>query len=201
MESSPLLIIANGSSVLDLPLGVFIDTFPVIGRINNFSVTGFEKFIGSHTHIWFNGANQGLKIRSDLDRKRVIVLVPAEILARKGEAIHDRIQKRLGLPRERYELIAESDIRRYETLSGIMRPTTGLNAILWGLEHFEQVVIHGYDFFIDSQTHYNETPLMRWLIDKGIVKKGAKHDLSNEKAFVEYMMVQGRIIKLTDIKQ
>ena len=58
-----LLIIANGPSPLKNTFGDAIDKFKEIGRINNYTTNNFEKFIGSKTTIWFNGANQGLKVR------------------------------------------------------------------------------------------------------------------------------------------
>ncbi len=200
MKEKEIIIIANGNSILDDKLGRQIDSFEVIGRINNFSTNGFEEYVGSKTDIWFNGANQGLKLRSDLDGKRIIVFVPAEILRRKGDTIHNRIQKRLGVKQIRYELIPERNMRYFEEISGVTRPTTGLNAILWALERYERVIIHGFDFFIASQTHYNEAAWKRWLIEKGILKKGGKHQLQDEKAFVEKQIQEKKIIKLTDLK-
>jgi hypothetical protein len=198
VKAKQILIIANGNSILNHKLGKKIDRFETVGRINNFSSAGFEDYVGEKTDIWFNGANQGLKLRSDLDGKRIIVFVPVEILQRKGDAIHKRIEKRLGVDKSRYELISQEDMRRFEKISGVIRPTTGLNAILWALDNYEQIIIHGYDFFLASQTHYNEAPWKRWLIEKGILKKGGKHQLEDEKAFVEKEIVSGRIIKLTE---
>jgi len=198
VKAKQILIIANGNSILNHKLGEKIDQFETVGRINNFSSAGFEDYVGTKTDIWFNGANQGLKRRNDLDGKRIIVFVPAGILQRKGDAIHKRIEKRLGVGINRYELIPYADMQRYEKISGVTRPTTGLNAILWGLENFQELIIHGYDFFIASQTHYNEASWKRWLIEKGLLKKGGKHQLEDEKAFVEAQIASGRIIKFTE---
>ena len=41
-------------------------------------------------------------------------------------------------------------MRYYEKNSKIKRPTTGLNSILWAVENYKTVYIHGFDFFIDS---------------------------------------------------
>ena len=67
-----LLIIANGPSALKEKLGDRIDQFNAIGRINNYTTNNFEKFIGSKTNIWFNGANQRLKIRQRIRRGKII---------------------------------------------------------------------------------------------------------------------------------
>ena len=79
-----ILLVANGRSVLEHEIGAEIDRFETVGRINNYETTGFERFVGSRTDIWFNGANQKLKQREDLP-PRIVVLIPEDILKRKGE--------------------------------------------------------------------------------------------------------------------
>ncbi|MFQ6609346.1 MAG: glycosyltransferase family 29 protein [Fidelibacterota bacterium] len=197
ISSSSILIIGNGQSVLNQELGEKIDRFETVGRINNYSTRGFEKFIGSHTDIWFNGANQQLKKRKELP-KTIVVFVPAEILRRKGEAIHQRIENRLGVQRGRYHLISLSEMEKIEEDTGITRPTTGTSAILWASKQFEKVFIHGFDFFIDSKGHYNDRPLTRWLTEKGILKKGEKHNLIHEKQYIELLINSGKIFRLAD---
>ena len=82
INKDTLLIIANGPSSLKHRLGHEIDQFKVVGRINNYSTNNFEEFIGSKTNIWFNGANQRLKVRKNIPKK-TIILVPYEILCKK----------------------------------------------------------------------------------------------------------------------
>ncbi len=81
---------------------------------------------------------------------------------------------------------------------GARRPTTGTSAILWSLGRFEKVVIHGFDFFIDSLAHYHDRRATRWLVEKGIIKKAGKHDMRQEKAFVERLISDGRVLRLRD---
>ena len=38
-------------------------------------------------------------------------------------------------------------MKDYELISKIKRPTTGLNSILWAIENYEKIIIHGFDFF------------------------------------------------------
>ena len=38
-------------------------------------------------------------------------------------------------------------MKEYEDISNIKRPTTGFNSILWGIENYDKVIIHGFDFF------------------------------------------------------
>lgn len=193
-----ILIVANGNSVAHRKLGADIDGFSLVGRINNYRTAGFEDFAGSTTDIWFNGANQGLRRRSR-PPGTIIVMIPAEILERKGDLIHHRIEKRLGVKQGEYELASLAEMRKIEELCGVPRPTTGTNSILWALSRFEQVVIHGFDFFMDSKSHYFDSRLKKGLIERGMLKKAGKHDIESEKRCIDSLIAEGSVQKLVDI--
>ena len=195
-NESDIIIIGGGQSILNHKLGEFIDSFPTIGRINNYKTYGFEEFIGSKTNIWFNGANQGLK-KNKIIPHRVVVLIPPNILAEKGGKIHDRIIKRLNT--NSYELVPKKYMDKFESEVNTQRLTTGTNSILWAIENFDRVFIHGFDFFIDSKTHYNDGKIKKWLIENGLIKKAQKHNTAKEKQYIEKLISQGKIIKLVDI--
>ena len=171
-KRNEILIIGNGRSVLDNSFGEKINQFPVVGRINNYSTIEFEEYVGHKTDIWFNGANQNLKKRKEMP-KEVVVFIPVEILQRKKEKIHDRITKRLYIPKEKYSLIPLDTMERYEKL-----------------------FIHGFDFFIDSKTHYNENIINKWLIDWGIYKKAGKHNMIAEKQYIEKLIRDNKVTPL-----
>ena len=195
-NENDIIIIGGGQSILNHKLGEFIDSFPTIGRINNYKTYGFEEFIGSRTNIWFNGANQGLK-KNEVIPHRVVVLIPPNILAEKGGKIHDRIIKRLNT--NNYELVPKKYMDKFESEVNTQRLTTGTNSILWAIENFDRVFIHGFDFFIDSKTHYNDGKIKKWLIENGLIKKAQKHNTAKEKQYIEKLISQGKIIKLVDI--
>ncbi len=195
-NGNDIIIIGGGQSILNHKLGKFIDSFPTIGRINNYKTYGFEEFIGSKTNIWFNGANQGLK-KNKVIPHGVVVLIPPNIWAENGGKIHDRIIKRLNT--NSYELVPKKYMDKFESEVNTQRLTTGTNSILWALENFNRVYIHGFDFFIDSKTHYNDGKIKKWLIENGLIKKAQKHNTAKEKQYIEKLISQGKIIKLVDI--
>ena len=175
-----ILIIGNGRSVLDYSFGEQINKFTVVGRINNYSTKKYEDYVGHKTDIWFNGANQNLKKRKTIPSE-VVVFIPPEILHRKGETINHRISKQLNISKEKYSLVPLETMEQYEKQLGVTRPTTGTSSILWAMEIYKKVIIHGFDFFIDSMAHYNENFINKWLIDLGLIKKGGKHNMNAEK--------------------
>ena len=195
-----ILIIGNGRSVLDYSFGEQINKFSVVGRINNYSTKKFENFVGHKTDVWFNGANQNLK-RQKVIPNEVVVFIPPGILRRKKEKIHDQISGRLHIDKAKYSLIPLETMENYEILTGVKRPTTGTACILWAVENFEKVLIHGFDFFIDSKSHYNENLINKWLIDRGINKKGGKHNMMAEKQYVEKLIHEKQVILLKEYLQ
>ena len=195
-----ILIIGNGRSVLDHSFGEQINAIPIVGRINNFSIRNYSEYIGQRTDIWFNGANQNLK-RQKVIPNEVVVFIPPEILRRKKEKIHDQISRRLHIDKEKYFLIPLETMENYEILTGVKRPTTGTSCILWAVENFEKVIIHGFDFFIDSKSHYNDNFITKWLIDWGINKKGGKHNMMAEKVYIEKLIQDKKVIQLKEYLQ
>ena len=195
-----ILIIGNGRSVLDHSFGKQINKFSIVGRINNYSIDNYAEYVGGKTDIWFNGANQNLN-RQKVIPIEVVVFIPPEILCRKKEKIYDRISRRLHIDKEKYSLIPLETIENYEILTGVKRPTTGTSCILWAVENFEKVIIHGFDFFIDSKSHYNDNFITKWLIDWGINKKGGKHNMMAEKIYIEKLIQDKKVIQLKEYLQ
>jgi len=192
-----ILIIGNGRSVLEYSFGKQINTISIIGRINNFTIRNYSEYIGQRTDIWFNGANQNLK-RQKVIPNEVVVFIPPEILRRKKEKIHGRISRRLHIDKAKYSLIPLDVLENFEKISGVTRLTTGTASILWAVGNFEKVLIHGFDFFIDSKSYYNNNFINKWLIDWGINKKGGKHNMIAEKQFIEKLIQEKQVILLKE---
>ncbi|MEA3286907.1 MAG: glycosyltransferase family 29 protein [Candidatus Marinimicrobia bacterium] len=192
-RSSQVIIIGNGPSAAAHELGQQIDAFDQIIRINNYVTAGMESKVGSQTDIWVNGANQGLKKRADLP-KNTLVMIPPVVLEHKGEAIHNRIQRRLGT--NQYFMVPLEIMQRMEGLSGIKRPTTGFFTIFYFYLLGWDVTLHGFDFFVGSTSHYFDNSLKHWLKDQGILRKAGKHNIEAEKTFVEELVSTGKIKKL-----
>ena len=145
----PILIIANGESILKYNLGIKIDTYPIIARINNYRLEGYEDKIGTKTNIWINGANSKLeKKRTYPDR--ILTFIPSEILIKKQKNINYHVSNRLKLDSDKFEVIGLNSIKNFEEKVKHNRLTTGLYSILWAIEHYNEVIIHGFDFFINS---------------------------------------------------
>ena len=195
-----ILIIANGESILNTDYGDFIDKYPLVARINNYQTKGFEKQIGRKTDIWFNGANSKLKLQT-AKYSNIIVLMPSQIILKKQSDLNGHVSKRLRLDKKNYTTVSLSDIQYFESQVGYNRLTTGLYSILWAIKNYNEVIIHGFDFFQDSKAHYYDNSLSKLLIKNNIIKKGQKHNNILEKEFVNGLIVENKIKTLKDIHE
>ncbi|MBT3300127.1 MAG: hypothetical protein HN913_00370 [Candidatus Marinimicrobia bacterium] len=197
LKSQRIILIGNGPSAIDKKNGTTIDQFDTIIRINNYVTDGMEMYLGSRTDIWVNGANQGLKKRSNIP-KNIFVMIPPSVLEQKGEAIHKRIQNRLRT--EKYFMLPLPIMKDLELSSEIIRPTTGFFAIYFLYLFGCDITLHGFDFFQGSSSHYFDSPLKKWFKDKGIIRKAGKHDVNAEKTFIEGLIQNGEIKQLVNGK-
>ena len=174
-----------------------LNKFQTIGRINNYVTVNYDQYVGNKTSIWFNGGNQNLIIPKKL-AKKIIVFVPYEIINNNLNKIVKRTSYRLGLNQNEYILTKKEKMKHYEFISNVKRPTTGLNSILWALENYKEVIIHGFDFFQNSKEHYYDSYIYKKIINLKILKKGEKHDHLAEKLFVEQLIANKKIFQLSD---
>ena len=192
-----ILIIANGPSLLQYKFGNQIDKFKNIARINNYKIDGFNEYIGKKTSIWFNGGNQNLSIPNIMPEK-IIVFVPYDLQNKNLKKIQLRTSQRLKLNQEKYNLISKDDMLKFENISNIQRPTTGLNSILWSISNYKKVIIHGFDFFQGSKNHYYDSFFVKKISYLKDLLFSEKHNHYSEKKFVEKLIKDKRVISLVD---
>ena len=199
MKNNSIIILGNGPSVLNCNFGELIDNQPLVARINNYQINGYEKKIGTKTDIWFNGANSKLKIPKKIP-ERIIVLIPSEIISRKKNNLNNHVQKRLKRNNLNPTVINLNDINKFEKIIGSDRLTTGLYSILWAIENYDEVIIHGFDFFQDSKGHYYNSKIIQ-LINTYILNKGFKHNNELEQKYVKKLIKNNTVKRLIDLKK
>ena len=192
-----ILIIANGNSIINYKFSNFINDFSTIGRINNFQIKNYEKHIGTKTDIWFHGANQGVKPRKNIP-KNIIVLVPSKVLEKKKEHIYTIIKKRQNLDLNHYSLIDLNIIKKYENLLSLERLTTGTKAILWAMENYQKVIIHGFDFFTVSKNLYFDSKIKKWLYNN-FYTLAKKHNVKKEMNYINNQIHNKKLFLLKDL--
>lgn len=186
-----ILIIGNGSSVLNFKYGKVIDRFQNVGRVNNYEVESFKENVGQKTDIWFHGANKKVRPR-DVVPDKVVVFVPSSVYEKFYDLMDVRIKDRQNLDINQYELVPLEKIHEYEKSIQSDRITTGTSSILWALENYKSVVIHGFDFFINSKEHYFDSKLKKWIYNN-LLTLGRKHNTQIEMNFINNQIKIGNI--------
>ena len=90
-------------------------------------------------------------------------------------------------------------MKHYENTTNIKRPTTGLSCILWAMENYKNVIIHGFDFFMNSRHHYYDSFLLKKILDIGLTSRAKKHDNFAEKKYVDDLIRRKKIYNLSDV--
>ncbi len=193
-----ILIIGNGSSVLDFKYGEIIDRFQNVARINNYEVDAFKEHVGQKTDIWFHGNNKKVRPRKQVPGK-VVVFIPSPVYEKFYERVEDRIKERQNLDKNQYELVPIAKIREFEKSIQSDRVTTGTSSILWALENYKRVVIHGFDFFINSKEHYFDSKVKKW-ISNNLYTPAKKHNTQNEMNYIQSQIKMGNIEVLEKYK-
>lgn len=76
MYADKVIVIGNGSSVLNEKKGEIIDKFKDVVRFNNYIVRGYEDYIGSKTTIWARNNSNRTKERKNEDFEQIIITNP-----------------------------------------------------------------------------------------------------------------------------
>ena len=196
-KQKEILIIANGNSIINYEYGNYINNFSTVARINNFQTSKFEKHIGEKTDLWFHGANQGVKEKK-IHPNKIIILVPSKVLNGNQTKIKKRIKSRQNLNPDEYTLVDIKNILRYENLLSLERLTTGIKSILWSMENYNQVIIHGFDFFTVSKNHYFDSKIKKWFYNN-FYTLAKKHDVKKEMNYVNNLIKNKKILLLNEL--
>ena len=175
-------VLGNSGSVLESEKGEEIDSMDFIIR-NNFGPTkGYEKYVGSKTDLRVVNIHGFVYLYDMEHREKVKEKFPEEdfefLLKIKNETVVDRHNIGIKSGREvfdsnRNKLLRMSDefIKLESTLGKNL--TTGLVSILIACSLFDEVYIHGFDFYSSNYPeHYFE---------KSIPYARNSHNLGEEK--------------------
>lgn len=192
MKKNKILIIGNGRSVLKYKLKKQIDSFPIVARINNYKIKNYSKYIGTKTDIWINGGNQNLKIPNSPPNK-TLVFIPSDIQKNKTKKNIINKCKRKFYPYN-FNIIETDLIKIIEEKVKSKRLTTGLYSIIWATMNFDEVYVHGFDFFIKSKSHYFNYYIFEYI--NKFLGKGKKHNLKKEQQFYNFLITKNLIKEL-----
>ncbi len=191
-----IIIIGNGPSAVRKENGEFIDGCDKVARINDYEISGYEKYVGRKTDIW---------TRADLLRKKnyleerekvvdqVLYCIP---LQKYRLTQFENLPSKYVIPsRETMKkLYEDSEYQYIDSLApGVYWPSTGLIAIAHFLERKEYekpIYIVGFDNF----SLVNGYP--RWYHDKDFEIVLERHKGLQEKRYIDKRVQEGALVRL-----
>lgn len=141
---SNIIIVGNGSSLLNKEDGNKIDSFDTVVRFNSYKIKGFEKHVGTKTDIWFtvNGAHF-----SELKNYKEVIIHTWEWNKDKCKLYQKFLPIRDCKKTERQFVRSKIPCKN---------PSTGLIAIYYFLEKYDIVTITGFDWWENEKHHYGD---------------------------------------------
>lgn len=186
--ASEIIIVGNGTSVLDRKLGDKIDQYTDVVRFNGFDIKGFESHIGSKSTIWFNVMcfNRVLNWRFSHNWKAVYLHS-----WQWDKTIDDlyinfnKVYEANNLPKPAIYKTSKSTVLEISEFAKDQRYTTfstGLFAIWEMIKLYGAVDITGFDWWDREAHHYNDTAI-----------RGDLHIPKKEKAIIDALAADGKV--------
>ena len=140
---SDIILIGNGSSILDGMNGKLIDSFENVVRFNSYKIEGFEQHTGKKTDIWFTVNKAHIK---NIENYKSIYVHSWE---------HNELKCKIT-QEIRKEVDAIKVDRKLINSIPIKTPSTGLIAIYLFIEKYGSVTITGFDWWDREEHHYGD---------------------------------------------
>ena len=167
-----VIIVGNGTSILDKKNGEVIDSFNDVVRFNSFRIKDYEEYTGSKTTVWFTCNSHHIK---EINLFKEVYVHTWQWDKQKCELFKSFQSHRTDCIKTDREFV-RSNIP-------LSAPSTGLIAIYIMLEKYSNVTITGFDWWDREDHHYadkqirgtlhkpkEEYKLIKKFIDCGKVK-------------------------------
>lgn len=144
-----IILIGNGSSVLDFEKGLVIDTFDIIVRFNNFQIKNYEKYVGTKTNYWFTWHDFHSKNNLNIDKIYFHSWVEHK---EKDKNYNKIIQKYKNVVTVNHNILSEIRLEVPEYPHNSF--STGLIATHLMLKEHQKIYICGFDWWQKRERHH-----------------------------------------------
>ena len=181
--NNKLIVVGNGSSLLDKKNGELIDSHEEVLRFNFFSTEKFEEYVGTKTTMWFTGTNFSEKNwRITLPYKKVFTFSwqwdENKCLAHQGY-----LQAIKQCPIEKVGKNNIIEIQKYVNDDKYFAYSSGSICIWRLLKDYDQITITGFDWWEKrDKHHYNDNHII-----------GTLHKPDLEKRFIFKLLEDNKI--------
>ena len=194
-----VILVGNGSSVVDHEMGEYIDSeFDLVYRINRFKTKGFESCVGSRVDGWFL-ADTGIQwLENPTDEvegslrytefEYVFICMPKFKFT--NQFIHSETIQLLSCD-------YEDQINSVINLNPHW-PSSGLIAIQFLVENYEKIYVHGFDGMNKKYkfTHYYDEDDSDRLTEKWTSGRRIDHDFEKEREYINFLRKDKKVIDI-----
>jgi hypothetical protein len=144
-----IIIVGNGTSLLDKKNGRLIDSFDIVVRFNSYKIKNYEQHTGIKTNIWFTVNKSHLSEIKNFNR----VIEHCWIWNEEKDLLYQE----LLLEYPNCEKVSENFVK---TKVPVNNPSTGLIAIFFFLEEgYKNIFITGFDWWEREKHHYGDNEI------------------------------------------
>ncbi len=185
-----IIVVGNGTSLLDKKNGSLIDSYEEVVRFNEYETKKYEENVGSKTTIWFNVinfTNKPAQWRLGIPYKKIYL--HSWQWDKNKDALYKDFINFMPQAKNIYKT-ESSDLMDLVNYSGIDKKeyycySTGLFAIWILLKEYSQLTITGFDWWERTEHHYFNA-----------VKKGNLHKPDIEKKVIDKLVNDKKVIFL-----
>jgi hypothetical protein len=180
-----IIIVGNGTSVLEVENGSKIDTFKKVVRFNSYAIKDYEKYVGERTDIWFNVINFSNKQNEWRMAKKYDKIY---LHSWQWDEKKDKLYKEfLEFYKDKNMLIEKTKRHTCVEMSEFienkyMAFSTGAIAIWMMLKNYEMVTITGFDWWERKAHHYSDSAV-----------RGNNHKPELEKILIDKLVIENKL--------
>lgn len=141
-KTHDIILIGNGTSILDTQNGKIIDQYNNIVRFNSFKIKGFENYTGNNTNTWITVNRTHIQSINEFDN----IIVHSWANEANCKLLKE-FSKIRPVAKFKKDLISSIPIKT---------PSTGLIAIYYFLKQYDVVTITGFDWWDREVHHYGD---------------------------------------------
>ncbi len=175
---SGVVIVGNGSSILDAENGSVIDGYKSVCRFNDCKLKGFEKHTGTKTDVWFTVLK--------FNPRKLAELYPSEVVFHSWHTDTKSCPfyaTYAGMPHvSKLDHLTVTEICAFMEDGTYQWWSTGTLAIWMMLKRFPSVTLTGFDWWDREKHHYADNE-----------PRGKLHKPHLERQFIKKLEEQGKV--------
>jgi hypothetical protein len=183
-----MIIVGNGTSLIEKQHGKLIDSFDDVVRFNAYKTEGYEQSTGSKTTIWFN-------VIEFQNKKHPLILKPyREVYLHSWQwdkskcKLWNSFAPLFACPVSKVERTTILEVQEYAKDKDYFAYSTGMIAIWLMLKMRPHVTITGFDWWEREKHHYSDNAV-----------RGTMHQPKKEHAVIQKLAAEGRLSFLQEI--